>query len=128
MQGGDNIKINRKVCLQILDWCFDNIEMCSDKPNLRINNKLKSDKKDVNMFGLYTWTNNTIYINLKNNTNLDLLIDTIIHEYVHHCQDGDRYQYLMSIYKKNMSKHPMEQEACNIAQKFKKKCYNQLFK
>jgi len=123
---GDKNKINKQTCLRILDWCFWNIGLAVLKPQLRVNNKLRSDKDDTIMYAEYRWPTKTIHVNIKAHEEVDELVDTIIHEYVHHSQDGARYLELLELYQNGGTKHqhPMEIEAKSIAKKFKNECLN----
>jgi hypothetical protein len=105
--------LTKQTCINVLDWCYENINLTIAKPKLRINNRL------IINLGEYRWMTKTIHINLKAHKIFDDLIDTTIHEYIHHCQDGNRYQKLLDLYG-NTKNHPMEIEARGMARKFKK--------
>ena len=116
--------MTRKTSLLVLDWCkkyLGKSNYFSIKTlNLRINNR-------IDLLGEFIWEKNTIYVNLKSHKNLLNLIETIIHEYVHFQQSKEKFIKICGDLDINeMSNHPYEIIAENMAKTLSKICYKQL--
>jgi hypothetical protein len=102
-------------------------------------NKLK--KKSVNLeisyyphkkrYGVYCSYQNKIKVYVNAHKEIDEMIDSSLHELVHHfqyCADpknfNKRYKLLLDQY--SYDKHPMEKEACSIASIYVKSCLKHL--
>ena len=88
-----------------------------------------SNSKNTKYCGTYNSSNKTIVIYIKNNPDVLTLIDTCIHEYIHHLQlrginDNSRYNKLTR--SKGYWENDYEIEARELATKYKYQCLKAL--
>ena len=109
--------------IQALDWCILNIKKeggATSPPKLVIRNH---DKGEV--LGTYNYYSKTITIFINRHNSLKLIIDTLIHEYVHYIQlksddDNKLYDKLTAI--DSYWNNSFEIEARNYAKAYRLKC------
>jgi hypothetical protein len=74
----------RNILLKALRWCDENIEINEEMksiPKLRVHSH-----PNGNILGTYNAYTKTITIYVNRHTSFKSIIDTLIHEYTHHCQ------------------------------------------
>jgi hypothetical protein len=123
----------------LLRWCKKNI----GKSKFHSNTTLKIRFSPIRKWcGQFIFGRNEILIdNRKIEDKIDL-VQTVLHEYIHFCQDDSQWKTLnrpinskkFSINSKNNTEyrewyftHPLEKEAEDIAIKLYKKCYKEVF-
>jgi hypothetical protein len=119
-------KIKMLVVL-IIQWAEVNIKMGKKRkirPLVTISNS-----KNTKYCGTYNSSNKTIVVYIKNNPYVLTLIDTCIHEYIHHLQlrginDNSRYNKLTK--SKGYWENDYEIEARELATKYKYQCLKAL--
>jgi hypothetical protein len=119
-------KIKMLVVL-IIQWAEVNIKMGKKRkirPLVAISNS-----KNTKYCGTYNSSNKTIVVYIKNNPDVLTLIDTCIHEYIHHLQlrginDNSRYNKLTK--SKGYWENDYEIEARELATKYKYQCLKAL--
>jgi len=117
--------ITRKNALKIFNWCKKKFGLSSingSYPKLFFHRKIDGDTS-----GYYDpWKNEIHIFKTSHKTFIDF-IGTIIHEFIHYHQSiKKQYQKLNKIY--SYKNHPLEQEAIKMENKYKRICYNELFK
>ena len=119
-------KIKMLVVL-IIQWAEVNIKMGKKRkirPLVTISNSM-----NTKYCGTYNSSNKTIVVYIKNNSDVLTLIDTCIHEYIHHLQlrginDNSRYNKLTK--SKGYWENDYEIEARELATKYKYQCLKAL--
>jgi hypothetical protein len=119
-------KIKMLVVL-IIQWAEVNIKMGKKRkirPLVTISNSM-----NTRYCGTYNSSNKTIVVYRKNNPDVLTLIDTCIHEYIHHLQlrginDNSRYNKLTK--SKGYWENDYEIEARELATKYKYQCLKAL--
>jgi hypothetical protein len=122
----ENKEIKKLVEL-IIQWAETNMKMGKKRkirPLVTISNS-----KNTKYCGTYNSSNKTIVIYIKNNPDVLTLIDTCIHEYIHHLQlrginDNSRYNKLTK--SKGYWENDYEIEARELATKYKYQCLKAL--
>lgn len=111
----------------IIQWAEINIKMGKKRkirPLVTISNA-----RNTKYCGTYNPSNKTIVVYIKNNPDVLILIDTCIHEYIHHLQlrginDNIRYNKLTK--SKGYWENDYEIEARELATKYKYQCLKTL--
>lgn len=117
----------KELVREVVEWCRGNISMGKQRrirPNIRINNTTRGS-----VFGEYFYQSKTIEIYYRKHNTLKKLVDTIIHEYVHHLQirnHGDDMKYDTLNRKVGYFDNPLEEEARMIAEKYREQCIRDL--
>jgi len=111
----------------IIQWAAVNIKM-GKKRKIRPLVSI-STSKNTKYCGVYNSSNKTIIVYLKNNQDILTLVDTCIHEYIHHLQlrginDNSRYNKLTM--SKGYWENDYEIEARELATKYKYQCLKAL--
>ena len=119
------IKPTRKHVNQILDWCQQTYGKSKFNKDFPVIEYRKPDYYTEEIMAFYDEIESTIFINKDKNDNLEELINSVIHEYVHYKQNMKHYQILALYLPDN--KNPMEIEANKIAKKDTKKCLKEVF-
>ena len=117
----------KSLVIYIIQWAEANIKMGKKRkirPLVTI-----STSKNTKYCGTYNSSNKTIVIYIKNNPDVLTLIDTCIHEYIHHLQlrginDNSRYNKLTK--SKGYGENDYEIEARELATKYKYECVKSL--
>ena len=117
----------KKLVELIIQWAEINIKMGKKRkirPLVTISNS-----RSTKYCGIYNSSNKTIVIYIKNNPDVLTLIDTCIHEYIHHLQlrginDNSRYNKLTK--SKGYWENDYEIEARELATKYKYQCLKAL--
>jgi len=117
----------KKLVELIIQWAEVNIKMGKKRkirPIVTI-----SISKNTKYCGTYNSSNKTIVVYIKNNPDVLTLIDTCIHEYIHHLQlrginDNSRYNKLTK--SKGYWENDYEIEARELATKYKYQCLKAL--
>ena len=117
----------KKLVELIIQWAEANIKMGKKRkirPLVTISNS-----KNTKYCGTYNSSNKTIVVYIKNNPDVLTLIDTCIHEYIHHLQlrginDNSRYNKLTK--SKGYWENDYEIEARELATKYKYQCLKAL--
>ena len=117
----------KSLVISIIQWAEANIKMGKKRkirPLVTI-----STSKNTKYCGTYNSSNKTVVIYIKNNPDLLTLIDTCIHEYIHHLQlrginDNSRYNKLTK--SKGYWENDYEIEARELATKYKYRCLKAL--
>ena len=111
----------------IIQWAEVNIKMGKKRkirPNVTI-----SISKNTKYCGTYNSSNKTIMVYIKNNPDVLTLVDTCIHEYIHHLQirgvnENSRYNKLTK--SKGYWENDYEIEARQLAEKYRVHCLKSL--
>ena len=117
----------KNLVISIIQWAEANIKMGKKRkirPLVTI-----STSKNTKYCGVYNSSNKTIIVYLKNNQDILTLVDTCIHEYIHHLQlrginDNSRYNKLTK--SKGYWENDYEIEARELATKYKYQCLKAL--
>ena len=117
----------KNLLISIIQWAEANIKMGKKRkirPLVTISNS-----RSTKYCGIYNSSNKTIVIYIKNNPDVLTLIDTCIHEYIHHLQlrginDNSRYNKLTK--SKGYWENDYEIEARELATKYKYQCLKAL--
>ncbi len=119
------IKPTRKHVNQIFDWCQQTYGKSKFNKEFPAIEYRKQDYYTEEIMAFYDEIESTIFINKDKNDNLEELINSVIHEYIHYKQNMKHYQILALYLPDN--KNPMEIEAHKIAKKDTKKCLKEVF-
>ena len=117
----------KKLVELIIQWAEVNIKMGKKRkirPLVSISNS-----KNTKYCGVYDSSNKTIIVYLKNNQDILTLVDTCIHEYIHHLQlrgvnENSRYNKLTK--SKGYWENDYEIEARQLAEKYRIQCFKSL--
>ena len=117
----------KSLVISIIQWAEANIKIGKKRkirPLVTI-----STSKNTKYCGTYNSSNKTIVIYIKNNPDVLTLIDTCIHEYIHHLQlrginDNSRYNKVTK--SKGYWENDYEIEARELATKYKYQCLKAL--
>ena len=117
----------KNLIASIIQWAEDNIKMGKKRkirPLVTI-----STSKNTKYCGVYNSSNKTIIVYLKNNQDIITLVDTCIHEYIHHLQlrgvnENSRYNKLTK--SKGYWENDYEIEARQLAEKYRIQCLKSL--
>ena len=117
----------KKLVESIIQWAEHNIKMGKKRkirPLVTI-----STSKNTKYCGTYNSSIKTIVVYIKNNPDVLTLVDTCIHEYVHHLQlrgvnENSRYNKLTK--SKGYWENDYEIEARNLAKKYTNQCLKSL--
>ena len=117
----------KKLVELIIQWAEVNIKMGKKRkirPLVTI-----STSKNTKYCGVYNSSNKTIIVYLKNNPDILTLVDTCIHEYIHHLQlrgvnENTRYNKLTK--SKGYWENDYEIEARQLAEKYRVHCLKSL--
>jgi hypothetical protein len=117
----------KTLVISIIQWAEANIKMGKKRkirPLVTISNSM-----NTKYCGTYNSSNKTIVVYIKNNHDVLTLIDTCIHEYIHHLQlrginDNSRYNKLTK--SKGYWENDYEIEARELATKYKYQCLKAL--
>jgi hypothetical protein len=117
----------KTLVISIIQWAEANIKMGKKRkirPLVTISNSM-----NTKYCGTYNSSNKTIVVYRKNNPDVLTLIDTCIHEYIHHLQlrginDNSRYNKLTK--SKGYWENDYEIEARELATKYKYQCLKAL--
>lgn len=120
-----SIKITRKHAVQILEWCIKTYGKSKFNKTFPVLEYKKPDYYTEGCVAYYDEIESVIFVDKTQNTNLEDLANSIIHEYCHYKQNMRHYQILALYLPDN--KNPMEIEAERIAKKDTKKCLKELF-
>jgi len=120
-----SIKITRKHAVQILEWCIKTYGKSKFNKTFPVLEFKKPDYYTEGCVAYYDEIESVIFVDKTQNTNLEDLANSIIHEYCHYKQNMRHYQILALYLPDN--KNPMEIEAERIAKKDTKKCLKELF-
>jgi len=110
----------RKISKDVIDWCYDNLEIIKDKPDLLVyytknTGALKPDNWKHGPAGLYSYEKNKIYITtfarVKRKVTLKYFIGLLIHEFIHSQQSNERHEEYDWSTVKEYRDHDMEVEA-----------------
>ena len=97
---------------KVIDWCVDNFGLSKYH---EYDPWLDFDDDDLNIMGEYNIDENTITIYTNEIKNVDDLIETIIHEYVHYLQRPSWYtRYINMGYKDENNPYEMIAETIAI--------------
>jgi hypothetical protein len=102
-----------------LEWAIRNLggKRMNNKQPLRLRYRWNVKKWS----GEYIYKSNTIFVYPNGQRNVRDLIDTIIHEFIHHKQCMKRYKRLLK--RKGYKDHPMEEEAIWFARMYRTPCW-----
>jgi hypothetical protein len=90
----------------------------------KISVAIEQSHKDGDAFGQYESDTNTIYIYLDYVKNVEMLVSTIVHEYIHSLQPiPSKYDKLLKEYK-YYSRHPHERQAVYYEKKYSRPIWN----
>jgi len=117
----------KKLVELIIQWAEVNIKMGKKRkirPLVTI-----STSRNTKYCGVYNSSNKTIIVYLKNNQDILTLVDTCIHEYIHHLQlrgvnENSRYNKLTK--SKGYWENDYEIEARQLAEKYRIQCLKSL--
>ena len=115
----------RKFVLLALQWCELNLGTINYNYQLKIN--YYPNKKFLGIFQSY---NKQIIIYIYPDLDLEGLVDTVIHEYVHHLQftrKSTEQEYNKKLVEVGYWNNPYEQEARKIASRNRKECLKWIF-
>lgn len=106
-----------------LDYCIHNIGLPRHK---RIPKFSITKGKGDGTYGLYFSDTKTICVYYTECKSVGDIVDTFIHEYIHHIQNLRSYNTLLREY--GYRNHPLEVEAVRIAKEHRRKCLEQFRK
>jgi hypothetical protein len=129
------MEINRKLCLQIFEWCktkYGKSKFRRAYPKLYFRTKAKVCPDEGPLKGEYYFSLNHIYIYaelhyFEPDPILDV-INTIIHEYKHFLQDMQKYDMYFHKYYRSYKNHPYEVTCNNFANKEQYECFYHIIK
>ena len=120
-----DLKIGKKkFVILVLQWCINNIENDHIPFYLKI-----IYRKPTKRMGYYQFWNKEITIFIDDSICLYELVDTAIHEFVHHLQLPNKKfekEYSDKLISHGYYNHPMEREARNLAKKYRNQCYDEI--
>lgn len=112
---------------EILRWCITNIQPVVKRKSLPV---YKVDSCNMgSILGSYEYKKKLITIYPNKHDSIESIVDSCIHEYVHHLQirnQRDNTRYCNLTHNKTYLKNDLEIEARSIACKFKRKCMKDL--
>jgi hypothetical protein len=108
-----------RVSNSALRWCIRNFRGNTSKNRKSL--KLRFNWKKEKWSGEYIYKSNTIYVFPNGQRNMRDVIDTVIHEFIHHKQCMKQYKKLLK--RKGYQDHPMEQEAIWFAKMYRTACW-----
>lgn len=114
---------SKELVQEVVEWCMGNIILGKQRrvrPTIRINNSTKGS-----VLGEYFYQSKTIEIYYRKHKTIRELIETIIHEYVHHLQIRhyrDDMKYDAMDRKVGYYNNPYEVEARMISKKYREQC------
>ena len=121
----EDLKIGKKkFVILVLQWCINNIENNHIPFYLRIIYRIPTKR-----LGYYQFWNKEITIFIDDSIYLYELVDTAIHEFIHHCQLPSKKfekEYSDKLISHGYYNHPMEREARNLAKKYRNQCYDEI--
>jgi hypothetical protein len=120
--------INNKNALRVINWCYEQYGYSlynGKRVKLVIINDYCLTNK--NIYGEYT-TKKEIIIYKKTIKSFKVFVMILIHEYIHHLQNGDMYNKYHFEYNRNYEHHPYEITADNISKRDYKQCIKEVFK
>lgn len=103
-----------------IEWCSNNLGQGIKSLHIRLISE--NSKVNPDFLGQYDFKFRTIEIFPQACTSNLLLIETIIHEYVHHLQDLKLYQQCQN--EMGYLRNPLEIEARKVSKVFRWKCLN----
>ena len=120
-----DLKIGKKkFVILVLQWCINNIE------NNHIPFYLKIIyRKPTKRMGYYQFYNKLVVIYIDNSLDLYELVDTIIHEYIHHLQmPSKKYEkeYSTKLISEGYYNNSYEVSARKLARKYRNQCYDEI--
>ena len=113
----------QKLVKMVIEWGKNNIVYGKSRriiPSIKINYK-----KSGNLLGTYSFKSKVIEIFVRKHETLESIVDTIIHEYVHHLQlrnQNDDMKYDSNSRRVGYYDNPFEVEARELARKYRKQC------
>ncbi len=120
-----DLKIGKKkFVILVLQWCMQNIENNQIPLYLKI-----IYRKPTKRLGYYQSYNKMVVIYIDDSIDLLELVDTTIHEYIHHLQlPNKKYEkeYSDKLISHGYENHPMEIEARILAKKYRNQCYDEI--
>ena len=105
-----------------IEWCFLNLGVRKWCPNITVDIVTEDIEFGAGWYLPYRHESE-IGINLKCNTTILDLIDTIIHEYTHYLRPNFQKEYEKVSKEFTYDKNPLEIEAKQMARRHRKKCF-----
>lgn len=119
-----DLKIPKTTFVQlVIEWCHSNIDHTSKtKPN----HKVRYHQSKVN--GEYRSRERLVVVNFNTHQTILEVVETTIHEFIHHTQSNRSYDRLYNHYDKEYGywDNPFEVESRTISDKYKHKCLQDL--
>ena len=122
-----NIYTTRKISDLVISWCAEVLgksKYHSDYPIPVV--QYKSDVYNKRCYGEYDQYDNIIFVYTRVNRTVKILINTIIHEYVHYLQQPAWINRYIKKYGTKLKNNPYECKAETVALSLSKTCEKQL--
>ena len=110
---------------KIIKWCYNNYGYSLFNNNYVKFNLSEETFNDKIYYGQYL--KNEIILYKNNIKSFKMFTIVIIHEYIHHLQDGEMYDKYHYEYNKTYNYHPYEIQAENISKRDYKQCIKEVF-
>jgi Zn-dependent peptidase ImmA (M78 family) len=114
-------KLTHHDAKKVLQWCIEKYGISKINGNRLSIQYRKPDYDEEDMSGYYDKQDETIFVNKLMNENIEDLVKTVIHEYVHYRFHNMKDYYVLSKYMDH-DDNPMEKEADKIESRDYKEC------
>ncbi len=123
-----NVKLSKSTVTKVYEWCrkkYGRSKYNGRYPNIKYR---KSDYLCEDAWGYYDEIDNVIFVNKDKHTNIEDLVNTIIHEYTHYKQNIKvDFRVLAKYFDPGTDAHPLEIEAELVADRDTPQCLKELF-
>lgn len=118
-----DLETKRKCAFLTLKWCRENLGINyrkKSKPKIAVRVYFPSYEDEKTSCGSYYFEDNKIIIYDANCETIQLVINTVIHEYTHYLQSGKKYWDFFKTHQ--YSNHPYEKHARRNEKKYGETC------
>lgn len=117
----------KKITDLIITWCISKFGTRKYCPNVSVVNV--KDRKEPD-YAWYEPDRHTpeITINITPTSNVQNLVDSLLHEYTHYLEPNFQQRYEEYEKKYDYDHHPLEKKARKVAKKHRRKCFNDIKK
>ena len=112
----------------IIEWCMNTFKRSKYHKDLPLVIVKYAHERYKNCYGEYDIKYNIMFIYSKRNRAVLQLVNTIIHEFVHHLQSPNWTMRYLEKYGRKVNKNPYEIEAYTISNKFNIICAKEIEK
>lgn len=120
-------KVNRASVVKVYEWCKKKYGRSKYKRSYPEICFKKEDCTTEGLYGYYDYDDNEIYVNSTLIQELEDLVTTVIHEYVHYKQSKLDFFVLSRYFDSSSLDHPLEREAEEVSQRDKSECMKEVF-